>query len=285
MAHIMRTAGIERTARMCAGATLLLAAAALFVAPAHAGRSCEPHKQTVQGIERGLALAAKTRDALNASGATVVVLARAGTDLSKYGLRYSHLGIAYQVDGEPAGEGGKTWRVLHKLNDCGSADAAIYRQGLGEFFLDDPWRYEAGWMVPTPEVQARLQALVAQPQRSLAMHHKPYSMVSYAWGLRYQQSNQWAVETLALAMEPGIATRAQAQAWLQFKGYTPTTLKLGPLARLGGRLTAANIAFDDHPNDKRFSDRIETVTVDSVFAWLPRAQLAPAGETVHTLGL
>ena len=76
-------------------------------------------------------------------------------------------------------------------------------------------------------------------------------------------------------MEPGtVQTRSQAQAWLQFKGYEPTTLKLGPLTRLGGRMTAANVAFDDHPNEKRFSDRIETVTVDSVFAWLPRAALS-----------
>jgi hypothetical protein len=34
------------------------------------------------------------------------------------------------------------------------------------------------------------------------------------------------------------------------------------------------VAFDDHPNDKRYSDRIETVTVDSVFEWLARAGLA-----------
>lgn len=44
------------------------------------------------------------------------------------------------------------------------------------------------------------------------------------------------------------------------------------------RLTAANVAFDDHPNDKRFSDRIETVTVE-VFDWLPRAQPAAPGQT------
>jgi hypothetical protein len=50
-------------------------------------------------------------------------------------------------------------------------------------------------------------------------------------------------------------------------------LKLGPLTRLGGRVTAANVAFDDHPNEKRFSDRIETVTVDSVFEWLRRSGL------------
>ena len=38
----------------------------------------------------------------------------------------------------------------------------------------------------------------------------------------------------------------------------------------------ANIAFDDHPNEKRFSDRIETMTVDSMLAWLQRAQLVAA---------
>ena len=29
-------------------------------------------------------------------------------------------------------------------------------------------------------------------------------------------------------------------------------------------------AVDDHPNAQRFADRIETVTVDSVLAWLVR---------------
>ena len=102
-------------------------------------------------------------------------------------------------------------------------------------------------------------------------------MVSYAWGQKYQQSNQWALETLAAAMEPAtIRSRAQAQAWLQFKGYTPTTLRLGALTRLGARVGSAHIAFDDHPGEKRFADRIETVTVDSVFAWLPRAGLGVA---------
>jgi len=67
---------------------------------------------------------------------------------------------------------------------------------------------------------------------------------------------------------------------LQFKGYTPTTLKLGPLTRMGGRVGSANIAFDDHPGEKRFSDRNETVTVDSVLTWLQREQLAGAPVTL-----
>src|SRR5207244_12475906 len=116
----------------------VFAALALFIAfTAHAGRSCEERRPTAASVVRGLALAQRTRDALDASGADVVVLARAGQDLRKWGLQWSHLGFAYR-DAEG-------WRVVHKLNQCGTADAALYRQGLGEFFLDDPWRFEAAW--------------------------------------------------------------------------------------------------------------------------------------------
>lgn len=257
----------------------LLLATGLGLAPAaHAGRSCEVKKTSVQTLTQGLVLAQHTQAALDASGASVVVLARAGQDLGKYQLRYSHLGFAYK---HPDGAGGHVWRVLHKLNDCGRAEAAVYRQGLGDFFLDDLWRFEAAWAVPTPEVQTRLLALLQDPARATALHQRPNSLVSYVWGQTYQQSNQWAIETLALAMAPEASTRAKAQAWLQFKGYEPTALRLGPLTRLGGRVSAANVAFDDHPNEKRFADRIETVTVDSVFAWLVRAQLAAAPEVSH----
>lgn len=251
-------------------ALALLTAAALPL-QAQAGRSCEQVKPGAALIAKGMELAERTSQQLDASGARVVVLARAGQDLSKYGLRYSHFGLAYKTDAGP-------WRVVHKLNQCGTAVAAVYRQGLGEFFLDDLWRYEAAWVVPTPQVQAQLLAALKEPTpRLVRLHAAPYSIVSYAWGQKYQQSNQWALETLAAAMEPAtIVNRSQAQAWLQFKGYEPTTLKLGPLTRLGGRIGSANIAFDDHPNDKRFSDRIETVTVDSVFEWLQRAGLGAA---------
>lgn len=255
---------------------VLWAAGALLFAPAvQAGRSCEVQKPvTSQVIERGMKLAEQTSAALDAeharSGAQVVALARAGQDLGNYGLRYSHFGWAYLTPEGP-------WRVAHKLNECGTAVGYLYRQGLGEFFLDDLWRYEAVYAVPTPDVQQRLLAVLQNNERTKTLQHQPYNMVSYAWGKKYQQSNQWALETLALAMEPTtVRTRDQAQAWLQFKGYESTALKLGPLTRLGGRVGSANIAFDDHPSEKRFADRIETVTVDSVLAWMQRTQLASA---------
>ena len=257
-------------ARMaCLG--LLLAAA---VGTAHAGRSCEDKPLTPQTLQKSLDLAQRIAQVLDAehekNGTRVVLLARVGQDLSKYDLRYSHYGWAYKTAEGP-------WRVAHKLNECGTAGGHIYRQGLGEFFMDDLWRYEAGIQVPTPAVQQALWSFLTQPQTVLRLQHEPYSMVSYAWAQRYQQSNQWATETLAAAMEPAsVLRRDQAQAWLRFKGYEPGVLTIRALTRLGGRMTAANIAFDDHPSDKRYASRIETVTVESVMQWLQRSQLADA---------
>ncbi|QHE88734.1 DUF2145 domain-containing protein [Hydrogenophaga sp. BPS33] len=254
-----------------------LAAALLLATTAHAGRSCEHKPLTAQGIEQGMALALRTSQALDAeharSGARVVVLARAGQDLSKYQLRYSHLGWAYKTD---AG----LWRVLHKLNQCGTATSDLYRQGLGEFFLDDVWRHEAAWVVPAPALQAPLWVLLNDSRRSIVLHERAYNLVSYPWSQRYQQSNQWALETMSMAVEPGVSTREQAQAWLRFKGYQPTTLTLRAFTRLGARAGTANVAFDDHPNEKRFADRIETVTVDSVFEWFARSGLASSPQAI-----
>ena len=260
-----------------------LCLAAALLAPAHAGRSCENRRLQVWTLERSLVLAERTQQALDASGAQVVVLARAGQDLSKYGLRWSHLGLAYKAPArsEESDGRGYVWRVLHKLNHCGTQEAALYRQGLGDFFLDDLWRLEAAWVLPTREVQLKLHALLLDERRAKALHHAPYNLVSYPWSRKYQQSNQWAIETLAAAMEPSVYSRERAQEWLRFQGYEPTVLTIRPLTRLGARMSAANVAFDDHPSDKRYSDRIETVTVDSVFAWLQRAGLAGVPVTMR----
>jgi hypothetical protein len=256
-------------------ATALLATLALW-GTAQAGRACDVRPPEAASVQRAMGLAERTAQALEATGAQVVVLARNGQDLSRHRLRWSHLGLAYREEGavRDGVPGPAVWRVVHKLNDCGSARADVYRQGLGEFFMDDLFEYKAGIAVLQGDVQAQLLPVLRDNERVARLHQPAYNMVAYPWSTTYQQSNQWAIETLAMAEEPAADTRERAQAWLAFKGYAPTTLRLSALTRLGARMTAANVAFDDHPNEKRFSDRIETVTVDSVFAWLQRSGLA-----------
>jgi len=271
----MNTATVPRAGRVTLAIAVLATLAALATT-AQAGRPCEEKPADPRAIAQGMNLAVATAQQLDASGAQVLMLARAGQDLGKYGLRWSHLGFVYRetVNGKPG------WRVLHKLNHCGTAESALYRQGLGEFFLDSPHRYEAAFVALDASLQARLLPILRDNQRSAMLNEPRYNMVAYPWSTRYQQSNQWAIETLAMAAD-GASDRTRAQDWLQRNGYQPSTLKLGAFTRLGARATTANVAFDDHPNEKRFADRIETATVDSIFAWLPRAGLGHAPVTVR----
>lgn len=77
-------------------ATLVCGLWAVLLPAAQAGRNCQAEPPTTAAVQNGLALAERTAQALDASGAQVVVLARAGQDLTRYGLRWSHLAFAYR---------------------------------------------------------------------------------------------------------------------------------------------------------------------------------------------
>lgn len=258
-------------------ALLTLALALCLAAGAWAGQSCEEAPLTPPEVEQGLQLALQSAKALDASGAKVVLLARAGQDLGKYGLHWSHLGFAYletPAAESPAGIG--VWHVVHKLNQCGSDQGGLFRQGLGEFFLDRPYQYRAAFAPLRQDLQATLLPLLQDNKSATRLQQTRYNMVAYAWSLRYQQSNQWAAEVLASVAAPATQQpldRAQAQAWLQAQGFQPSVLHIPTLTRLGARISRANIAFDDHPLGQRMAGQIATVTVDGIFDWLPRAGL------------
>lgn len=266
--------------RAVAGIAALATVAALAcgaAAPARAGQACTEEAPTTVSVQRGLELAEHVRAALDDSGARVVLLARAGQDLDRWGLRWSHFGFAYLDEAATP----PTWRVVHKLNQCGTDHADVFRQGLGDFFLDAPFRYEAAIVTLSPETEQALLPVITDDRRVVQWHTKRYSVVAYPWATRYQQSNQWALETLAGAIEPAASDRERAQMWLRLHDYRPADLHIDAFTRLGARITRANVAFDDHPNERRFSDHIDTVTAESVFDWLLREHRASSPMVVR----
>ena len=226
---------------------------------AHAGRSCEEKPTDATALVNSMELAQKTLQALDASGAQVALVARAGQDLSKYNVRYSHMALAWRD--HPKGR----WLVVHELNECGTAQSSLYNEGLGNFFMDDVFMYETLILIPGQETQQQLVRLLASntPKR---LHDAHYNMLAYPFSTKYQNSNQWVLETLAAAsVEPGkIETRAEAQSWLRSVDFTPQTLNIPATTRLGARMFRANIAFDDHPFERRMAGKIDAVTVDAV---------------------
>lgn len=241
---------------------LAFACLALIGVPAQAGQTCSENPPTAETLQKAFRLALKTRDALETSGAEIAFIGRVGQDLSKYRLRYSHLGFAWRD--HPQGR----WLVVHELNQCGTAVSDLFNEGLANFFLDDLFAWEALIVVPGEEIQKKISASLREGH-FIRLHEPNYNMLAYPYSTRYQNSNQWALEVVADAVGPGpLSGRAEAQQWLKANGYAPTTLDIPAMARLGGRMFRANIAFDDHPSERRWAGLIDTVTVESVFAFI-----------------
>jgi hypothetical protein len=276
---------LKRALRQALCAAMAVASLAGIATPALAGQNCEARRPTLDSIRRDLALAASVArqldDMTQRDGTRVVFIGRAGQDLSRYGLRYSHLGIAYRDDAALEGRG--AWRVVHKLNECGSSRSTLHRQGLAEFFGDGLYLHEAGVVALKPAIATRIIGQLKDDGLLTTLHEPRYNMLAYPWSGPYQQSNQWAIETLALLVEPSVANRATARDWLRRQDYRPTTLQVNPLQRLGARVATAHISFDDHPFGRRMGGQIDTVTVDSVFAWIERSGLGGAPLRLRTL--
>jgi hypothetical protein len=215
---------------------LLLLACAVQTSASFAGRSCEDAQIDPNKVMKGLELAQKTKLKLDDVQAELAIIARVGQDLSQYHLRYSHLGLARrETDGR--------WMVLHELNQCGTAESDLFVEGLGNFFMDDPFAFETLLLIPAPELQKKLlEAIDSGQARQLHQHH--YNMLAFAFSTRYQNSNQWALEVLAAAQanEVKITQREQAQAWLKLAAYQPF--------------------------DRRMAGLIDTVTVESISRFL-----------------
>ncbi len=243
------------------GCALALAMALSLPEGARAGQACEDATPSAEATARALAAADKTLSQLEQLSDEVVLIARVGQDLSKYGLHYSHMAFAVKDAG--------SWGIVHKLNQCGTDQSKLFEQGLLEFFSDNPFKYEAGIWRLEPAVQARLKKAL-QGKKSLDYHEPRYSMLAYPFSTQYQNSNGWLLEVLAYGLAPDdeANTRRSAQAWLKAAGYVPSRLEVGAMTRLGARIAKANVAFDDHPGELRWAGKIDTVTVDSVIAFL-----------------
>jgi hypothetical protein len=245
---------------------LLLAGvlAMAIMEPVQAGRPCEPQPVQLDTLNKGLSLAKRAYDTLENSGAKVALIARVGQDLSRYKLRYSHLGFVWRDN--PKGR----WIVTHELNQCGTAESGLFDEGLGNFFLDDMFAYESKIIIPSAAMQDRLAAML-DSQVPQQMHHSRYNMLAYVFSTQYQNSNQWVLEAYAAGVaDRKLNNRDQAQQWLRQQGFQPITVHLLSVTRLGARMFKANVAFDDHPFGRRMAGQIDTVTVDSMSRFIAR---------------
>jgi hypothetical protein len=209
--------------------------------------------------DRPLALSAEQKDKLfrlggviktelEHSGQRIALMSRSGLDLGRFGQRYSHAGFSLKASQDTP------WAVRQLYYACDEQRPRIYDQGVSGFLLgtDDP---AIGYVsvVFLPEAEAdKLERAALDNRQALALLGGTYSANAYAFGLQYQNCNQWVAEMLAAAWGSDSAidsekARANAQRWLKDQAYEPTVFEVGRWLMTAGAFVPY-LHSRDHPN-------------------------------------
>lgn len=246
--------------RWAAAAALLIAAGAAKAGSLPQG--CDrPVAVTATQQDRLLRFAAAIRATLTASGAQAALIARSGTDLSRFGLRYSHAAVAL-ADGLDT-----PWAVRQLYYACAEGQARLFDQGLAGFVTgsDDAQVGYVSLLLLPPEAATPLAAATLDKGIALGLLNARYSANAYPFSTDYQNCNQWVAELIA-ASAAGTATRADAQAWLKREGYAPEPVPASPWLMLAGRFVPW-LHFSDHPEEQLNAGAVQTSLPASVEAF------------------
>lgn len=218
--------------------------------------------------DRLLRFAAIVQRELDAVGGEAALISRTGTDLQRFGIRYSHAGVALRPSpavafGEPH------WQVRQLYFACSEGRPRLFDQGVPGFVFGGD-EHGVGYvsvvgMLPAPA--AMLADTARDNPRALQLLAGRYSANAYAFDTRYQNCNQWVAELLAAAwgsLADGDSLRERAQAWLRDQGYAPEGVALGSHWLMFLAPFVPLIHLDDHPQDDRFALRLHTSVPASV---------------------
>jgi len=235
-----------------ARALLLAALCALPWGACEAGvlRYCDHSTElTAEQKDRLLRFGAVIKTELDRADVPMALVARSGLDLGRFGLRYSHAGFSLKASPNTP------WSVRQLYYACDEGRPRVFDQGLSGFLFgtDNPAvGYVSAVLLPAADAR-ELERVALDSARALRLLNTTYSANAYAWGLRYQNCNQWVVELLASAWghpdDDSANPRAQAQRWLAEQGYVPTRIDVGNRAWMWAGAFVPWLHSDDHPAD------------------------------------
>jgi hypothetical protein len=228
--------------------------------------------------DRVLRFAGAVKAELERSGAGVALIARAGLDLSRFGLLYSHAGVALRDN--PGGP----WAVRQLYYACDQSRPLLFDQGIAGFALgaETPQHGHVALLFPPPEQGATLQRAALDKRLALALLGQRYSADAYAFGTRFQNCNQWVAELIASAWGgtgAEDAARDRAQAWLRAQHYEAGPVRIPSHWMMFAGQFVPLLHVVDHPLDDVYALALRVSTPDAIEDFVHRT--APGTQRVE----
>lgn len=239
---------------------------------------CERSRDiTAAQQDRVLRFAGVVKQELERSSGKVALIARAGTDLSRFNLVYSHAGVALRDN--PGGP----WAVRQLYYACDDARPYLFDQGIAGFALgaDAPAKGHVALLFLPDTDSAALERAALDKPLALALLAGKYSANAYAYGTKYQNCNQWVAELLASAWgsPAGPGAREHAQDWLRANDYVPGPVRVpSHLTMFAGQFVPL-VHVDDHPVEDLHALALQVSVPASIEAFVQRR--APATQRVE----
>ena len=265
--------------RSRARAQLLWAAGLLVLSlpAAHAGVGlCQEPPEAAPSVQQlHLRVSAAVREVLAAYPEyRVALVSRDGTNLSRWGIRYTHAGVALRDHPQGA------WVVRQLYYDCDEGAPRVFDQGMAGF-LHGSRHSQAGFLSVTlvaPQAAQALQEAALNDRVAVSLVHDLYSANAHAFSTRYQNCNQWVAELMARAWG-GAGTRVQAQDWLLAAGYQAHTVEVGWRGWLWMAPLSRWLHLDDHPAPDVAAGRLRISLPEGLQRWV--VQLQPQSVTLQ----
>ena len=246
------------------------------IAPAAAqsgapGSGSEAGAASFISTETAEAFAKEIERELADRGARIAIVFRPGRapeDMPE-GIRYTHGAFWVLQPIETADGGFVSGYAVHNLYSGadGVPDRSFLRQDLPFDFTRPMAIAEAGIIIPTPEMQRRLIAILSSPTYA-ALHQPAYSLVSNPHDPRFQNCNEFMLDVIASAAWE-TTDRLQIKANLAAH-FTPSPVAVDPFQRLFGPMFDQRLKTEDHRGG------IATTTYGSMSAFMTKFGLADA---------
>lgn len=189
----------------------------------------------------------KVEKTLAQKGARVAIIARVGRPRNELpeGISFTHTAIAvYSHITTADGRKLPGYAIYNLYQRAKEPDVSDLVQDYPVDFFAGVAVLEAGLIIPSPELQKRLLAILTSPTYK-AIHNPNYSVIANPFTLDYQNCTEHTLDVITAAI---YETNSLEVIKANEKAYfEPQPVAVNPLKLLLGSVFAADVTTSDHP--------------------------------------